>query len=224
MPQNPGIPQFDALRRRLQGQFQQKKQEAGDALQRRFASQGMLSSGAFGKAQEEQERQFAKDEADATAQLDFAEMNEAQRRKEVEEARAFQKSERQASQDFASSERQASQLFNKDLFDRDMAFKQAVFSDESRARWEQIGLALKEFEESKKANMVNTKIALSDIDSEDFSHGENLYYELFPDERPKPLQQTAPSQTIGGPPTRRGTYSAEVSGNYIWNGSRWLPR
>jgi hypothetical protein len=105
-----GLTQYDAIRRRLKSQFGERQQQETDAIQRRFASNGMVGSGAFGKAQEEAASRVGKEEADATAQLDFAEANELQRRKEVEEGRGFQR----------------------EMFDKDLGFKQQQFGEQRR--------------------------------------------------------------------------------------------
>lgn len=229
MAEQSTLPQYDALRKRLQSQFAQQKQETSDSIQRRFAANGMAGAGAYGKAQDEAARQVGNAEADATAQLEFSAANEQQRQKEVGEGRAFAKSEREASQGFASSERQgaqgfasserqAGQMFSKDLFDRDMAFKQMAFSDESKHRWA-------EFDESKKANEINAVTALgsADMSSEDFAHYLNQYNQL-----------KGGGSTLGGAAAASGPrpppgadLKIQPSNGYYWvpggpNGGMWM--
>lgn len=181
-----GLPEYDAIRQRLKGQFTQKRQETQDAIQRRFASNGMVGSGAYGKSAEEADRTVSRDELDATAQIDFAEAGESQRRKEIGEGRAYQTGEREASQKYLTGERQATQgfqtgeressqkyttgervsaqLFNKELFDRDMLFKERTRDLDNAFR-------LKEFDESKRANEINAIAAFSEsgINQDDLS-------------------------------------------------------
>jgi hypothetical protein len=121
------LPEFDPIRRRLQNQFSRQRQASGDALTRRFASQGMLNSGAFSKMQQEQERELAQSEADAMGQVDFQEAQEAQRRREIAEGRGFQTSEREAAQKYGTSEREGSQAFNRRMFDDQFGLQQKQF-------------------------------------------------------------------------------------------------
>lgn len=160
------LPQYDALRNRLKSQFAQQKQETSDSIQRRFAANGMVGSGAYGKAQDEAERQVGNAEADANAQLGFQEAGEQQRQKEVAEGRAFQTSERTGAQGFASSERVAGQQFSKELADRDMAFKTMAFNEDSKQKWAQLDLAQKEYTSSQAANRTNEFTALGGVDDQ----------------------------------------------------------
>jgi hypothetical protein len=113
------LPQYDAIRQRLKSQFTQARQDQGDAIKRRFAANGMVGSGAFGKAQDEAAQKVGKDEADATAALDFQEAGELQRRQEVAEGRQYQ-----------TSEREASQGFQKGMFDTQFGEQKRQFDQE----------------------------------------------------------------------------------------------
>jgi hypothetical protein len=113
------LPQYDAIRQRLKSQFTQARQDQGDAIKRRFAANGMVGSGAFGKAQDEAAQKVGKDEADATAALDFQEAGELQRQKEVAEGRQYQ-----------TSEREASQGFQKGMFDTQFGEQRRQFDQE----------------------------------------------------------------------------------------------
>lgn len=181
--QSNQLPEYDALRRRLKGQFQQKAQESQDALQRRYAANGMIGSGAYGKEQQLQTDQSTRDEVDATAQLDFAQANELQRRKEMAEGRAYQTSEREATQGFAKGEREAGQgfargereagqIFSKDLFDRDMQFKQTAQGLDEIFR-------NKEFAESVKANKFNAEQAAYEAGAETGGAYDKFLYKTY---------------------------------------------
>lgn len=168
----PRLSEFDPLRRRLQSQFSQEKSEAQSALQRRYAANGMMGSGAYQKQAQQADVDFAQKQADAQGQLDLAEGQEFQRRKEVTEGREFQtkeregaqnfqsefaKREREATQSFARGERESGQLFNKQLFDSDQAFKQKVFENENY--WKDL-----EFKENKLTNYINTVLGFGDAE------------------------------------------------------------
>ena len=142
------LPQYDALRRRLDSEYATKKSEASDALQRRFASQGMLNSGAYQKTLGIQDEALNRQQADARGTVDFQELGEEQRQKEVADQRAFQTSERVAGQDFS-----------KGMFDQEFGFKQKQYANENEWR-------AKEFEQDKMNNWL-TQLVNMDADFDD---------------------------------------------------------
>jgi len=163
---------FDVLRKRLKEESAKTGQEQEEAIKRRFASQGMLRSGAYLKSQEEGASKLQETTQKGLEDIGFAEAGEQQRQKEVEEARQYQTSERESAQKFASGEREAGQkfqsgeaqtqrLFSKQLFDEDMDFKKLVNE-------QNYGLAKAEFEESKKSNLANLAVALKTSGMSDF--------------------------------------------------------
>lgn len=153
------LAEFDPIRRRLQSQFQKNRQLAGDALQRRFASQGMLNSGAYQKTAAQQELELAEKEAEATGMVDFQEAMEARRRQEIDEGRKYQTSEREASQGFARGEREAGQQFSKGMFDQEFAFKEKAYGNENQ--WRE-----REFEQDRINNYL-TQLVNADADFDD---------------------------------------------------------
>lgn len=164
MPVDPNFNPFEYARGRIKQSESQKRQEEQDALKRRFAQLGRLSSGASIKAEQEAADLSAKREQEALGQVDVSEQMELQRRKELEEARQFATSEREATQTFATKEREAGQTFQsgmadrefqnrKDLMKADQDFRNSIFQQE-------FGLAEKEFKESRRANLANLGIAL----------------------------------------------------------------
>lgn len=153
------LAEFDPIRRRLQSQFQQQRQTAGDALQRRFASQGMLNSGAYAKTAQQQDVELAGKEAEATQMVDFQEAQEARRRQEIEEARKYQTGEREASQGFARGEREGGQQFQKGMFDQTFGLQKEQFSFEK-------GQREKEFEQDRYNNWI-TQLVNMDADFDD---------------------------------------------------------
>jgi hypothetical protein len=149
------LPEFDPIRRRLQNQFTRQRQTAGDALTRRFASQGMLNSGAFAKMQADQERELGQAEADAMGQVDFQEAQEAQRRREIAEGRTYQ-----------TSERLGSQEFSKGMFDKQHGLAEKQFDLQEKQFGFQKDQTLLENEEARKNNIM-TWASNNDIDIND---------------------------------------------------------
>lgn len=105
------LPQYDAIRNRLQGQFSQQRSEQDDALKRRFAMTGMLGSGAYQKSAQMQDDELGKRQAGAMVDVDFQEAGEQQRQKEVGEGRQFQTGEREGAQRFAAEEAAKGRVF-----------------------------------------------------------------------------------------------------------------
>jgi hypothetical protein len=156
------LPQYDAIRQRLKSQYTQQRQDQTDAIQRRFAANGMSGSGAYGKAQDQANADVSKQEAEATSNLDFAEANELQRRKELEEGRQFQTSERLGSQAFQTSERAGAQQFNEGMFNKDLDFKKEQFGEQKQQ-------FAQEFAENQKSNRVSALANLVGDDIQDYN-------------------------------------------------------
>ena len=153
------LAEFDPIRRRLQSQFQQQRQLAGDALQRRFASQGMLNSGAYQKTAAQQEAELAAKEAEATQMVDFQEAMEARRRQEIQDQRQFQREERVGGQDF-----------QRGMFNEQMGFQKETRGIENEWR-------AKEFAQDVKNNWL-TQLVNMDADFDDPQEFQELLQRL----------------------------------------------
>jgi hypothetical protein len=97
----------EQLRRKEQMQAEKEK----EALQRRFAATGSLSSGASIKAEQMASQESAKRFGEAQGQLEMSRLGEQAQQEEIEKQRQFQRGEREAGQMFASGEREAGQTF-----------------------------------------------------------------------------------------------------------------
>jgi hypothetical protein len=97
----------EQLRRKEQMQAEKEK----EALQRRFAATGSLSSGASIKAEQMASQESAKRFGEAQGELEMARLGEQAQQEEIEKQRQFQRGEREAGQMFASGEREAGQMF-----------------------------------------------------------------------------------------------------------------
>lgn len=146
---------FGTMRNRAQQQGAAAKTEQGEALKRRFAQLGNVGSGAYIKAATIADKQADRATAEAVQNVDMAEQQERGRLKDVQEERTYQ-----------AGEAEKLRIFNRELFDKDQAFKQVVFSDESKARWKQLDLAFEDLKESKKSNEINALIALLNADAD----------------------------------------------------------
>lgn len=135
---------YAQMRNRARQQGVQQKQEQGDALKRRFAAIGNLNSGAYIKASQQQEEAANEQINQATQAVDF----------------------QKAQEDTQLAEAQKGRDLQRELFDKDQAFKQTVFADESKFRDLNAKLAQADFEESKKAQSINAAQALEGMSDE----------------------------------------------------------
>jgi hypothetical protein len=95
---------FDAIRKRINQETEGGKQQETEALQRRFASGGMLGSGASIKAENQARANLDLQKQQAMEGVEAQELGERQRLQETQEMRDFSKSERLGSQDFGAAQ------------------------------------------------------------------------------------------------------------------------
>jgi hypothetical protein len=105
-------PTFDLARKRAEQGLASSGQIQNDAIQRRFAAQGGLNSGAFVKAQEGARESAASQRQNAMEGIDAAEAADTARQQEILSGREFSRSERIGSQDFSRLERLDTQQFS----------------------------------------------------------------------------------------------------------------
>lgn len=172
---------FKQARDRAKKAQKSAMQEQSQALKRRFASlgRGGLQSGAAIVAEQKLQKQGAEQLGNVMSEIDAAEQAEKGRLQDIADARKFQTQERLGSQQFATGEREATQLFNKQLFDEDMAFKKNVNAQQYRlAKYDQqlkeqgLSLEAAKFREEQAANAFNKLIASKEADLADLSERE----------------------------------------------------
>jgi len=112
-PQAPKapLPEFAAQRKKVEQRINADTQGQQDAMQRRFATQGMLNSGAAIKQAGIVANQAQQNREDALGQVDAAEMGEMARRQEVLDNRDFMSNEAKLGRDFGASESALSRAF-----------------------------------------------------------------------------------------------------------------
>jgi uncharacterized lipoprotein YehR (DUF1307 family) len=112
-PQAPKapLPEFAAQRKKVEQRINADTQGQQDAMQRRFAAQGMLNSGAAIKQQGILANQAQQNREDALGQVDAAEMGEMARRQEIQDNRDFMSNESKLGRDFGASESALSRAF-----------------------------------------------------------------------------------------------------------------
>lgn len=97
---------YDTLRARAKADVAQQTGEQQDALKRRFAQLGNLSSGAAMKQEQLSQQKGAELQQRATEGIDIAQEQEAAQMEEQAKQREFARGERIASQSFAAAESQ----------------------------------------------------------------------------------------------------------------------
>jgi hypothetical protein len=165
---------FDVIRKRIGQDVEGGKQQETEALQRRFASAGMLGSGASMKTESQARANLDQQRQQAMEGVDMAEIGEQQRLAEQQAAMDFARSERLGSQDFAAaqadlmrkyqtserlgsqkfaqSERLGAQGFSKEMQGLQNAFQQKLFNKQFKEQTRQFNI---QFAEDKRVNDFN---------------------------------------------------------------------
>lgn len=102
---------FEQARKKAQQETMAGKQQANEAIQRRFAQLGMQGSGEAIKQQQVLEQKSQEQLGERFGAIDAAKQQEQARQADIQEARQFQVGEREAQQKYATGERLASQGF-----------------------------------------------------------------------------------------------------------------
>lgn len=102
---------FEQARKKAQQETTSGKQQANEAIQRRFAQLGMQGSGEAIKQQQVVEQKSQEQLGERFGAIDAAKQQEQGRQADIQEARQFAVGEREASQKYATGERVASQGF-----------------------------------------------------------------------------------------------------------------
>lgn len=174
---------FERQRLRARQEANTAKQQAGEALQRRFASLGAANSG----AQLKQERIATEDVENrlqrANESIDDLQLKEKQRVDEINQARAFSRSEREASQKFAAGQAEIQRKFTtgERLGSQDFAAAQAALqrkfaSGERLSQNEFLAAeALKNRDFQAAENLLQRQFMTSErLGSQEFAANENL--------------------------------------------------
>lgn len=162
--------QFELARQRAQQQANAAKQTQSDAIQRRFASQGMAQSGAAIKQEQLANEAVDKQLSEQNQQIDTAAQQEAARKQEIQDQRDFARVERLQSQEYATAEQNRAREFaaaesqkardlQLNLFNQDLGFKKKSL-EENRAQFNaQFGLAKAQFAQDREITGLNAIIA-----------------------------------------------------------------
>lgn len=173
---------FDYLRKQREADISKQQQMQGEDLDRTAARQGMSGSGAFVKLKGQQSQGFDTQRANAIddvegqralalgeieardKQMNFAK-EQAQLDRDFSKGesiaqRDFMKGESKAQRAFQSSEAAAERGFNKQLFDKEMEFKNRVQLEQELFNGAQMKMALKQFNLDKKVSEFNMDMAM----------------------------------------------------------------
>lgn len=177
MPPTPGLPEYDAMRRRLQSQFSTQRSTADDAMKRRFAAQGMLGSGAYQKSAEMADEQANRDQAEGLQGVDIAEQSELQRRKELGEGRQYQTAEREGAQRFAAEEAAKGRTFQ--TGEREGAQNFGHAERLGTQDWQQ-GNIDREYQQNLLTNYINAILGFKDagLSSKDWLNAQSAFGQI----------------------------------------------
>lgn len=178
------VRRYETLRNRAKADVAQQTGEQQDALQRRFAQLGNLSSGAALKQQQLTAEQGAQMQQKSTEGLDMAQSQEQAQLEADAANKNFAREERVASQQFASGERASAQQFAAGesaasrtqqgrQFKASMAFEQSKFG-------QQFGEAVRMNNLEEKIQKFNMDMAEAEMNRESMfdrigGYGTNLF-------------------------------------------------
>ena|SRR3990167_3720882 len=198
------LPEYDIARNRISQQQNAQRDEAQDALTRRYARLGGLNSGSYIKQAQLQDNSLNQQRNDALQEVDLSEAGALRQQAEIEAGRKYQTSEREAGQLYGTREREGSQGFaqgqmeraqlygtrereagqaygtreregaqgfasgeaekgrgfQRELVDKDLAFKDKVFNFEKTSKLRQMDMADKEFAADQRTTEFNKFISI----------------------------------------------------------------
>ncbi len=215
--------EFDLARNRAKQQAGADVQVKRDALARRQAQLGGGPGGAFVKAEQGAIDESQQRLADVNEGIDTAQRAEARRIGEIEAAQKYGTSEREAAQAFATKQREAQQSWQQGNLDKDRAFQEKSYAQQSR-RWNatfneakraagvqesQVQLENRETAKMNRLNMIKNAReygmspdsmvrALDNLDGVTFANGKFIFPDFDYDEydyRNQPENQPNPSYT-----------------------------
>ena len=175
------LAEFEQARKQLGQRFKAAGQQQSEALKRRFAAQGGLSSGAFIKESGKQATNLAQVQEEAQSGIQAQETAERRRLGELQAQRDFTSGEAVKQRDFASeqagiqrtfqtTEREGQNVFQKQLFDADQGFKKELFEFDKSFKGQQLDLQNRQFSAERVDEQINGALAL--IQSEVFDKDE----------------------------------------------------
>lgn len=140
-PQFDRYAMFEQARKKAQQETTAGKQQANEAIQRRFAQLGMQGSGEAVKQQQVVEQKSQEQLGERFGAIDAAKQQEQARQADIQEARQFAVGEREAQQKYATGERVAAQSFSDLMLKKQQAFARGERLDSQKYAAEQQKLA-----------------------------------------------------------------------------------
>lgn len=161
------LPEYDAMRARLSQRTNADTQQQQDAMQRRFAAQGGLNSGAAIKQQQLVAEAGAQNREQAMEGVNAQEAQQRQRLQEAESQKEFQSQEAATGREFAAQESLLGRQQQRSMFDDDMKFKDKVATWENSYRGEQLKMAWEQLGLAKDEMAFNKQVALTGMDDDE---------------------------------------------------------
>lgn len=121
---NAALPEYDAMRNKLAQRTSADTQQQQDAMQRRFAAQGGLNSGAAIKQQQLVAETGVQQREQGMEAINTQEGAEQRRMQEAENQKEFQSQEAGAGRQFAASESQLGREHARGMFDDNQKFQE----------------------------------------------------------------------------------------------------
>lgn len=165
--------QFAARRRRLGAQTGEAQRQSRRGFERLSALTGGRTGGAVQKAQQQSIRDILRERGLQESEISGQEASALQRIKELQGAQEFAREERVGSEAFQAGESEKARALQEKLFGEELGFKREQFEQQhqlakdslqfQRDSWaEQMSFNWAEFDENKKAQVINSAMALKE--------------------------------------------------------------
>lgn len=150
---------FELERKRAKQDETSRQQEMREAIQRRFASQGLQGSGAAIKTERALQDEGARRLDDRLQSIGAAEQADALQRQEIQAQRDFQRSERESGQAFAAEQSRLAREAQQQQFDKQFGFQTEQFREQQKQFRDNYKLALDQFDFQKGLSSEQSALA-----------------------------------------------------------------
>lgn len=178
------IPQFEAMRRKIQGGAGVQDQESENKLKRAFARQGGVGGGEFVKQLQVSRQADASRRDEALQNVDFAEQQQLQEEAKQDKLLSRQEAEAQRGRDFAGSEAEKARAAQESQFGRQLSSQQDQFGKtfglQEKSTLSQIDQQERQFQQDQRDQFFNRlKSTLETTDRATREHLLNFEQSVF---------------------------------------------
>jgi hypothetical protein len=134
------LAEYDYMRNKLNSQVSQQRDEAQDALKRRFAALGGLNTGAYIKQAQIADEKLNQQKEESLGNIGFQEAQQRRALEREEAQKEFQSGEAFKQREFGASEQDRAREYQTELFNKDLEFKNNVAQFDARSKLKQLDI------------------------------------------------------------------------------------